>query len=125
MKTFIVFLCLMTSLCFGNSKPLVHISIRETGGGQTPVLILRDYTYVVKEKERGIEFRLAKDDAKRLIEISRRLVGKHLSLSVSDIQVAFPKVMDVLKGDGIRLTFQDDQSLKHFVKNLEEDSAQR
>jgi hypothetical protein len=117
MKSFIVFLCLMTCVCFAEGKPPIRIADVETPHAAT-LLTVHRYTYTVKEKDLGVQFQLNDDDAEKLNQISRRYLGKHLAFAIGDAPVHEALVRDVIKGGGIWLSFRDSQSLKALVKAL-------
>jgi len=116
MKSFIVVLCLLTSVCFANGNPPIQISDGENGN--TLLLTVRSYSYVVKERELGVQLQLEKGDAEKLSVISGRYVGKHLSLAIGNSQVSSPRLRDALKGTTVWLTFQDHKSLEAVEKAL-------
>jgi len=116
MRSVIALVCLITSLSFATGKPPLRISDGE--GAHATLLTVKNYTYTVKEKELAVAFQFERDDARRLAEISRHFVGKHLALAVGDSAASTPEVRDALDGNGIWVSFADHQSLEAMEKAL-------
>jgi hypothetical protein len=117
MKRLSVLVCLFALTCFATEKPPLRISVGEECA-RTSLLTIKHYEYVVKKKALGIEFQLDEEEAKKLSDISRSYVGKRLSFAVGDHLASTPKMRDILRGNGIWVTFQDHQSLEAMEKAL-------
>jgi preprotein translocase subunit SecD len=117
MKKIIVLVCsLATLLGVAAGKPPLRIS--DDDGENSTLLIVRDYSYTVNEKERGIDFHFGSADARKLTAISRNYVGRHLGIAVGGHKVSSPTLLDPLTGDGISVTFPDHQSLERMENAL-------
>ncbi len=125
MKSFTVLICLITSFCLASHRPSIRVLDGGIGAAKTPLLTIRNYTYSVVKKELGVRLQLGKEDAKKLSEITRHYLGRQLCFVVGESTITFPKVRDVLKGDGIWLTLRDGQELQALETALKGDGNQR